>query len=210
MKFHGVKLFGVESLALLLAACATTTFTASWKAPDARPLEFQAGDKVVGLVMADSVSLRLAGEASLAHELDHLGFEGIPAYSILPNGIVKDEAKAREAIEALGAVGIVVLRPLATEQEITSLPPPYYGGPYYGGFWGGGYYGYGWGGAWDPVVRTDTYVTVETLVYNLRQNKLVWAGQTRTINPKDVDGFVEDLAQAIAKELRAQGLIPGE
>jgi len=215
MNFHDVNRLCGASLALLLAACATTTFTASWKAPDAMPLQFRAGDKVVGLVMADSISLRLAGEASLARELDRRGLKGIPAYSIVANGVVKDEAKARAAIEASGAVGIVVLRPLGTEQKITSMAPTYYGGAYYGrpvygGFWGGGYYDYGWGGAWDPAIRTDTYVSVETLVYDLRQNKLVWAGQTKTINPKDVDGFVAELADAVAKELRALGLIAGE
>jgi hypothetical protein len=45
----------------------------------------------------------------------------------------------------------------------------------------GGYYGHGWGSAWSAAeIRTDTIIIVETLVYSLRQNKLVWGGQSKT------------------------------
>ncbi|HSM14764.1 MAG TPA: hypothetical protein VLA66_11925 [Thermoanaerobaculia bacterium] len=203
---------GAAAVSLWTAACATTTFTSSWKAPDARPLELAAGDKVVAIVMSDSTSLRRAGEANLADELDHRGLKGVPAYTLLSDQDVRDEAKARTAIEASGAVAVVAMRPLGSEQEVTSTPSTYVGGsywgaPYYGGFWGG-YYGHGWGGAWIPgEVRTDTYVHIETLVYDLRQNKLVWAGRTKTMNPSDVQGAVVELAAAVAQELRKSGLI---
>lgn len=198
------------SLPLLAAGCATTSFTSSWKAPDAQPLLFKAGDKVVAMVQAQSSSIRRSGEANLADELDRRGLKGIPAYSLLPEGTEKDEARAKVAIENSGAVGVIVMRPMGREQELTVIPGSYYGSPYYGGFWGG-YYGYGWGGMYDPgTVRTDTYVSVETLVYDLRQNKLVWAGQTRTMNPEDVESFVAELAEAVSQELRATGLVAGK
>ena len=57
------------------------------------------------------------------------------------------------------------------------------------------------------VFQPDTYVSIETVIYDLRQNKLVWAGQTRTMNPKDVEGFVTTLATAISKELRESGMV---
>jgi hypothetical protein len=82
----------------------------------------------------------------------------------------------------------------------------------YGGYYGG-YYGHGWGATWGPPtmsggeIRTDTIVIVETLVYSLKQNKLVWGGQSRTTNPQDVDELVSELAAAVAEELEKQGLI---
>jgi hypothetical protein len=214
MKVHKRTLLGAASLALLLAGCAaTTTFTSIWKAPDAKPLQFQAGDKVVAMVVAESTSLRRSGEANLADELDKRGLKGIPAYTLLSDDEIKDEAKAKAAIEASGAVGVIVLRPKGQEQKVTSTPatyygPSYYGSSYYGGFWGGGYYDHGWGGAYDPgSIRTDTYVSIETVIYDLRQNKLVWAGQTKTMNPGDVEMFVGELANAVSSELRASGMV---
>jgi hypothetical protein len=57
-------------------------------------------------------------------------------------------------------------------------------------------------------IRTDTIVQVETLVYSLRQNKLVWGGQSKLTNPSSIDKTIEKLATAAAKELQKQGLIP--
>ena len=108
-------------------------------------------------------------------------------------------------------MAVVALRPMGSEKEISSTPATYYGGPGYGSFWGGGYYGYGWGGAYSPgSIRTDTYVSIETLIYDLRQNKLVWAGRTRTMNPSNVESFIKELAKAVGKELRETGLIAGD
>ena len=217
MRLHEKWTLGTSCLALLLAGCAaTTTFTSIWKAPDAQPLQFKAGDKVVAMVVAKSTGLRRAGEANLADELDKRGLKGVPAYSIISDADIQDEAKAKAAIEASGAVGVIVLRPMGSEQKVTSTPSTYYGAsyygaPYYGGFWGGGYYGHGWGGVYDPgTIRTDTYVSIETVIYDLRQNKLVWAGQTKTTNPSDVEGFVTELATAISKELRESGMVAGK
>jgi hypothetical protein len=199
-------LFTLAAALGLLAACSATSFTSSWKAPDAGPLQFKPGDKVIALVVAESAALRRAGEANLADQLDARGLTGVPAYTVVV-GESRDEATAKRAIDASGAVALVAMRPMGKEQEISSTPTGYYGSPYYGSYWGG-YHGYGWGGAWGGYeVRTDTYVFIETLVYDLRQNKLVWAGQSKTMNPSDVEGFVAELAEAVGKELRAVGLI---
>ena len=203
-------LLAAASLALLLAGCATTTFTSTWKAPDAQPLQFHAGDKVIAMVMAGSTALRRSAEANLADELDKRGLKGVPAYTLISDADIKDETKANAAINAADAVGIVVMRPKGKEQKVSSTPSAYYGSPYYGGFWGG-YYGYGWGGYYDPgTIRTDTYVSIETLIYDLRQNKLIWAGQSTTMNPSEVESFVGELAEAVSNELRKSGLVAAQ
>jgi hypothetical protein len=83
-----------------------------------------------------------------------------------------------------------------------------YAGPRYRPYWGG-YYGYGWGGAWagGTDIRTDTIVTVETLVYSLKQYTLIWAGQSKTTNPTQVESFVQELAESAAKEMKKAGLL---
>ena len=68
----------------------------------------------------------------------------------------------------------------------------------------GGYYGGAWTGG---QVRTDTIVIVETLVYSLRQNKLGWAGESRTTNPTSVDAFVQELVAEAAEAMKKQGVL---
>ena len=187
-----------------LTACATTSFTSSWKAPDAQPMGSLAGQKVVAVAMSKNQAVRRSAEDTLVSVLNANGSQGIPSYSIL--GDETDEAKAKAAIEKSGAVAVVVMRPVAQEKEISSTPSMYMG-PRYGGYWGG-YYGYGWGGAWGGTeIRTDTIVIVETLVYSLKQNKLVWAGQSKTTNPSKVDAFVKEVAAGAGKEMKKAGLL---
>ena len=80
------------------------------------------------------------------------------------------------------------------------------GGPYAGGW--GPYYGYGWSAAYSPgYVVTDTIVRVETLVFDLKQNKLVWAGQSETTNPENLHQFMRDLVKAVGADMRRKGVI---
>jgi hypothetical protein len=128
-------------------------------------------------------------------------------YSVLRNGDVSDEPAARAAAERAGVVGVVVMRPVRIDQKLSGRST--YSGPMHGGYWGG-YFGYGWGSPWGTggvAIRTDTIVTIETLVYSLRENKLLWGGQTRTNSPKNLDRLIEDTATQVANELVRLGLM---
>ena len=76
----------------------------------------------------------------------------------------------------------------------------------YGGYWGG-YSRSGWGHPYSVDVRVDTTVSIETLVYLLPQNKLLWGGQSKTTNPENIDQLVAEVATAAANEIERAGLI---
>jgi hypothetical protein len=197
--------------AMMATACATSGFVSTWRAPDAAPLQVK-GSKVVAVVMMRNEAARRAAEDALAREITARGAEGVPMYTIQPDARPDNEQAVRAAVEGAGVAGAVVMRPVGREKEIVSTPIVY-AGPMYGGYWGG-YYGYGWGSPWayGPVaggdIRVDTIVSVETLVYSLKQNKLVWAGQSKTTNPTGVDQLVKEISALVAQELQKQGLIP--
>ena len=198
-------------VALALSACASSSpFVNSWKAPDAAPLQLQ-GAKVGAVVMMRNEAARRVAEDALAREISARGGQGVPGYTLFPDSQPSNEAEAKAAFERAGMQGVVVMRPTSVEKEVVSDPVAFTPSMY-GSFWGG-YYGGGWGAPWDAVgseVRTNTIVTIETLVYSLKQNKLVWAGQSRTTNPQSVNSVVKKLSAAAAKELGKQGLLnPG-
>jgi hypothetical protein len=195
---------------LALAAGCQSAFVSSWRAPDSQPFQL-AGSKVAAVVMMSNEASRLAAEQALAREISERGATGIPMYEIFPNDRPENEMAARAALERMGMTAVVVMRPVSVEKEISSTPSTY--GGYYGSYWGG-YYGHGWGSPWGVgiatggEVHTDTIVTIETLIYSFRQNKLVWAGQSRTTNPRNVDKMVHRLATDAVKEMQKQGLLP--
>ena len=198
-------------LAVLAAAsalgCASTSFQSTWKAPEAGPLNFK-GKKVAALVISKEEGVRYGAEDALAREITKHGAVGVPAYGAIPKELTQDKEKAKEFLAKAGVVGVVAMRVVGKDQEISSSPATYYASPYYSTFWGGGYYGYGWSGIYDPgYVRTDTIVSVETLVYSLEQDKLVWAGRSETTNPSKVGPFIQELTAKAASEMKKQGLI---
>lgn len=194
--------------ALLALACASTTYNSTWRNPEVQALSFKPGDRVLAMVVNTNESVRRGAEDALAREISLRGLKGAPAYSVIPIDDTKDKERAKAAAEKAGVVGVVVMRAVGKDQQVSSSPSAVYMTPYYGGFWGAGYYGWGWGMAYDPgYVRTDTILIVETLIYDLRQDKLVWAGQSQTTNPSKVDALIKELADKAAHQLRQQKLV---
>jgi hypothetical protein len=187
--------------AVTLAACATTSLQSTWKNPAAAPLNLK-GKKVVALVVVDEEALRYAAEDQAAREITAHGAVGIPAYTLVPQAQIRDKERARAIFEKEGIEGVVVLRTIAKEKALTGS---FSGSPGYGSFWGPGFWG---GGGWgDGYLRTDTILVVETLVYSLEQNKLVWASQSQTTNPTQVGSFIRELGKTIGTEMEKQGLL---
>jgi hypothetical protein len=192
------------------AVSAAADFISTWKAPDATSLKgVGQGNKVIAIVMAKNEGSRRAAEDALAREITGRGAIGVPLYTITPAGSVTDEALAKAAVEKEKAVGVVVLRPIGSHDKVYTTPETYMG-PGYSNFWGG-YWGYGWGAPWGTVVggeiRADFIVYIEASVYSVTQNKLVWAGTSKSSNPKNVDRLVKDIASALVKELKKAKLL---
>lgn len=206
------RALSVALIAVLASACETSQFVSTWKAPDAQPVHV-AGSKVAAVVMINDRSTRRTAEDTLAAEITRRGAQGVPMYSLQDDDAKPTaEAETRAALEKAGAEGLVVMRPVRRDKDVTVTPVTTYS-PMYGAYWGG-YYGYGWNSPWmgGPVtmgndVRVDDVVYVETLVYSLKQNKLIWSGQSKTTNPPNIDKFVLMLADEVSAELNKAGLI---
>lgn len=56
-------------------------------------------------------------------------------------------------------------------------------------------------------MRSDKVFAVETLVYSIEKDELVWGGISETTNPKDIRKFIKDLINEAAKEMRKAGLL---
>jgi hypothetical protein len=196
----------VGVVALVATGCASTnntSFVSSWKSPTAQPLQLP-GAKVVAVVMMKNETSRKRAEDRLAQEISAQGAQGVPMYTIMAESGVEDEAKARTALEQANVQGVVVMHPIATETQAYVS-----GEPGYALYWDG-FYAHGWAAPWDgsdTLPNTKTIVSIDTRIYSLRQNQLVWAGQSKTTNPSSIENLVDELATATADQLKKLGLI---
>lgn len=188
-------------------ACATTSFQSTWKNPEAQPLQFR-GRKVVAVFISRDEAIRRRAEDAMAREITARGAEGVPAYTFLSDREIRDPDAARAKAQDLGFAGAAVMRVVGSQ---TVYSRPFHGviwvGPPYRSFWGG-YWGWGWGTVWEPTyLAADRIVKVETLVYSLEQDRLVWAGVSRTIDPGQIESFISELAVAVSDQMASEGLL---
>jgi hypothetical protein len=194
--------FWLLSLAALLAA--DNQFISTWRPDGVTTVNF-AGRKVAAVVVTDDTGLRVSAEEALAREITARGPVGVPAYRIIPREEVKKSESAKGWFERAGVQGLVIVRPVETETQKV----------YSSAVWTSGYYNYAWdywGTSWGAVYpigggRDQRTITVETLMYDLVKGAPIWAGVTRTTDPKDVQSYMKSLAADIVKQLGKDGIV---
>lgn len=191
------------ALVFLVAGCGSTKFVQQWKDPnfnqkftDVLVLSLNAGD-----------SKRRVFETGFDQALEKRGVKSSASYEILPNHDDLSEENIRAAIAGTSIDGVLVMRQVKVKKEDRYVPPrvDYVGDPFYGSF-------YGYYGAFAPIytpgyVTEDTTVHLETNLYAVDGEKLVWSGKTESFNPKDVNTLINELASIILGQLSKSGLI---
>jgi hypothetical protein len=201
-------------LSLSIAAVATATlladkpvFLSTWKTPDAYGSRF-VGKKVAAVVISDDDGLRIPGEEALVTELTARGIVGVASYRIAPKEELRDAARAKPWFERQQIEGVVSLRPIVAD-VIKTYTPAMWTSTYYQSYWG--YYNYGWGAAYMPASTSrTTVVVVESLVFNVPKNALLWGAVTQTQDPKNLQSFMSDLVKETVEVMQEQGLAGGQ
>jgi len=194
----GIALFGCGS---------STTIQNSWHDPSITPESLKFKKILVVGMFKDSISRRAAEDelVNIIQTRTKGATTAVASHTILDEGDTKKVDQAKAKCAAQGFDGIVSMRLAGKEQQTTYVPGttvyPY------GGFWGG-YYGYGWGAVYDPgYMRTDTVVHVETLVYSVQDDKLIWGAVSQSVNPSDAVSLTRNVAKAVGTELQKQGFV---
>jgi hypothetical protein len=198
---------GALSVGVLLAAVelfAGPKFTSTWMAPEAAGTSF-AGKKVAALVITTDAPLQISSEEALTRELTARGLDVVPTYRMAPREELVSVERARPWFERANVEGVVALRPVSVDREKT-YTPTVWTTTSYSTLWG--YYGYSTTAVYTPgSVREDTTLVVETLIYSVPLDKLLWAGASTTTNPKKAPEFIRELVNEAVKEMRKQKLV---
>ena len=199
--------FIVVLAAVAVTGCSSTSILSSEKAEGEGPINLQ-GKQVVALVVHDDAEIRATAEDALAKSLTKRGMIGIAAHTFLSSELITDKAKAKEAIKGSGAEGLVVVRVLDVEETTryrsTATTP--YQDDYYGSMMS--YYAHGWSTVNSPgYLETIESYLIETVCYRVSDEKRLWAGTSKSINPASVKSLAKELVKEAGKVMKQQGLI---
>jgi|WetSurSiteA1Bulk_404760.scaffolds.fasta_scaffold56131_1 hypothetical protein len=192
-------------IALNVTAYGGVKYLTTWKNPEAKSGTWK-GKKVVvfaGTFLKDG---QQGAEQAMVRELAKLGIEGIPAYTLIPPAAEKDLELAKRIMTDAGISGALIMRVVDFKDETSvAIGTAYYLGPTYMSY--DGYFVVGGNFAIvPPEIQAKTTYQIETRVYSLDQNKLLWTGISEAAKPEKVDKLIKQLADATRKELKKAGL----
>jgi hypothetical protein len=173
------------SAVVVLASCAASTqMMHSWADPAAAGHQFQ---KVVIVGATPQSATRRTYEDAFVQELAMRGVQAIPSYQLVGEGQIDKDAAAAKLRDA-GIDGVLVTRLVDKQTEQTYYPPTYSAvaapAPYYGGWYG--YYNMGYTYMSSPgYVSTDHVFKIESSLYDMAGDKLLWSGLTETTLSSD-------------------------
>ena len=191
-------LLGLCLAAAVLGSCGSTTrFTDMWKDPGTTQLGFK---KVAVVALTADQTMRRVAEEELVSEISkRRKAEAVASYTLIDPSMAKDTEAALAKIKEVGCDGAVTMRVVGVDEKTTYVPGSYvtttaYPPPSYSF---GGYYGYAAPVVYEPGYNmTNRYVLVETNIYRLSDDKLVWSGRSESVDPSSAG----DLVRQIAKE----------
>jgi len=186
----------------MLGCSPSTQIVKSWQEPNAT-IQTNVVNKVLVIAMVkDEVSRRVIEE----NLVKRLGSNAISSYTFITPDLLK-EANGDKFMEKLkqDKYNYVLLMRLADVQKETTYVPGTTTG-FYGGY--GRFYGYGAGMYSSPgYYTTDKNYFIETTVYSVDPDKLLWTGTTETVNPTKIDKTVNDIADVVSDKMRKDGFL---
>jgi hypothetical protein len=200
-------------LLALLTACGTNTMiTGSWHKNNANVNGYR---KIFVAAMTSNIPVKQAVENGLQEQLSQKGLTIEKSVDVFPPNFSTQTGAKRELIldkiQGTGADGILTVALLRQETESHYVRGNAYYNPgirfgYYNRFWN--YYS-----NWYPSVYSPGYYDqqkvyyLETNLYNAKTEELIWAAQSKTYDPTNLDSFLKGYIKAIETQMIKDGLI---
>jgi hypothetical protein len=182
-----------------LQACVPhATITDSWTSPAATRVDFE---QVLVVAITQNEYLRREAEDAMALSVGRA--RAVPSYTFLTMEEAGTPSRIRSKVAGAGFDGAVTLRLIGPEQQRGWLPGRY-PDPYYD-FWA--YHEWTRGVDDTAYAQSNEKVRFETNVYDVAEGRLIWAGLSAGVRGGEVADLVDDVAKAVAKEMRRKGLI---
>jgi hypothetical protein len=198
-QFQAIR-FMITALVALLAGCASVELAQSWKDP-----QFTTGPlhQVLVFGVSRSDTNRRVFEDQFSQSLKAAGIGAVQSYTLIQESGTIGNDRIKQAVLQTGADGVLVTRVQRVEKRVDVTPG--YVGPAYGmGFYG--WYGSAWASV-PPTINQYDVLTLETTVWDMKTEKVVWSGTSKAFDPKDVQTLTAELSRVLIAKMRADGVL---
>ena len=209
------RTMGLMLVALLVAACSSTTMSGSWS----DPAFTKKAKKVYIIGISKDETRRRIFEDTFGRQLSSQGIKTFSSYRDLPSNQETDREAIIQRMTAEGCDSVLITKLIDTRSETVTSPgrvSGYSSGPYYGGRRGGGGYYNNWGSyygrrtdvVYQPPTSTELVIaTIESVLYDLETEEMIWSGQLETVIEGNFEKMVQDFVNTVSKDLTEKGII---
>ena len=188
----------------VLSGCQTTALQSAWFDPS-----FTGGPmhRIAVVAVGVSPASRRLAEDVFTQRLRAQGVHGAPGWAVVPDTAREAPGPFAEAVRASGAEGLLVIRVLGVDTRTNvSTMMVTTTAPMWGPGWGSTRV---WATTTVPVSQVSQYNLwmVETSLYEVATERVVWSGVTQTVNPSDFQRDVSGFADVIIGQLAARRLL---
>jgi hypothetical protein len=203
----------IITLTISFCACGVNTkVTSSWRKPNATANGYK---NIFVTAMSSNIPAKQAVETGLKQQLKQKGLTVEKSMDVFPPNFSTQTGQKKEyvvsKIQGTGADGILTIALLKQETESRFVPSGGYWNPgsrfgYYNRFWS--YYS-----NWNPYLSSAGYYDnrkiyyLETNLYDAHTEELIWAAQSETYDPSNIDDFLKGYIKSIYKQMVKDGLI---
>jgi hypothetical protein len=193
---------------LLLSSCATTKITSVWMDEKKAGTTFK---DILVIGISEQETNRRLFEQHFAEQLNLAGVEGEASYIILPQDAEISRETVSAAIKGKSIDAVIVTHLIGVEEqtvyrESMEVRPTY---SHYSGLYE--YYPYVHGYVNQPgYYTTHEIVKLETSLYEVASEALVWSAQSQTFAPASANEVIEDVVKVVIRDLQEKGLIKAE
>ena len=197
------NLVSVIFITLMVSACSSTHLASSWKEPG-KKVNIEKLNKVLVVALFKYETNRREAEDEM---VSYLKEKGIVSYNYLNDNFdPKNEETLRAKIKAAGFDAAVTMRLVDVDKEKVYIPgnTAY---PAYNRNFSGYYYRH------LPLYSTPGYYattktfTVETNIYSIKEDKIIWAGLTKTTDPEGVEKMMKEIVKVVYNKMVKEGFI---
>ncbi len=194
-------------LTLAAGGCSSTKVTESWLAKEHKEPRAK---KILLLSLIKDPVVRAYFEDHFVAEARAKGYDVVPSHQLAPNATDMDEEEeVRRMIRESGADGVLVAQLKGVEKKHKFVPSRldwYPDSFHYSGFYD--YYYLNYRSIYRPgYIGADDYFKMQFRYFSPRTEKLLWAGNVQTKNPRSIPGTVTKIADEVLDALKGSGLI---
>jgi uncharacterized protein YqkB len=189
---------------LLLISCSSTKIVSSWCEPN-KEIKISNLNKVLVVALFKNETSRHKAEDQM---VSYLNGKAIQSYNYFKSNFNRNNEEAiRAKIKNDGFDGAVTMRLIDVDKEKVYTPGETNFYPmYYRSF--SGYYFNRWNYNTTPgyYETTKTFV-VETNVYSINMEKIIWTALTETTNPDGLEKLTNEVAKVVYKQMLKEGFV---